>query len=127
MGVRTMTLKDRFLEAVTNGELGEVDDFGVVVSLKQFKSFFSDVKSDYVNSFLPAAVIETGQRSATHTKYLFRLRKGVYRVHPDAIEEHKEVQQSEQYADKVDELAHIHHSNNKVEEALMQYRQYRYN
>lgn len=83
-----MTLKIRFLEAVSSGELGEVDDSGVIVSLKQFKSYFEDVKSDYVNSFLPAAVIEAGQKSATHTKFLFRVRKGVYRVHDDAMDAH---------------------------------------
>lgn len=84
-----MTLKIRFLEAVSKGELGEVDDFGVVVSLKQFKAYFCDVKSDYINSFLPAAVIETGQYTATHTKYLFRIRKGFYRVHPDALKQYQ--------------------------------------
>lgn len=83
-----MTLKIRFLEAVSSGDLGEFDDSGVVVTLKEFKSFFKDVKSDYVNSFLPAAVIEAGQKTATHTKFLFRVRKGVYRVHPDAMEAH---------------------------------------
>ncbi len=111
-----MTLKKRFLEAVSNGELGEVDDFGVVVSLKQFKSYFSDVKSDYINSFLPAAVIETGQYSTTHTKYLFRIRKGIYRVHPDAIDEHNQL-------DYVDDLP-LTHINNKVEESLVQYQTY---
>lgn len=84
-----MTLKKRFLDAVSSGDLGDMDDFGVVVSLKQFKSYFKDVKSDYINSFLPAAVIETGQYSFTHTKYVFRVRKGVYRVHPGALEQHK--------------------------------------
>ena len=83
-----MTLKIRFLEAVSSGDLGEFDDSGVIVTLKQFKSYFKDVKSDYVNSFLPAAVIEAGQQSATHTKFLFRVRKGVYRVHPDAMDAH---------------------------------------
>ena len=84
-----MTLKHRFLDAVINGSLGQSDDFGIIVSLKQFKSYFSDVKSDYINSFLPAAVIEIGQYSITHTKYVFRVRKGLYRVHPDVIEEFK--------------------------------------
>lgn len=84
-----MTLKLRFLEAVSKGELGEEEDFGVVVSLRQFKAYFSDVKSDYINSFLPAAVIETGQYSATHTKYLFRVRKGIYRLHPDALKQYQ--------------------------------------
>jgi|GEM_PF-990061 len=84
-----MTLKLRFLEAVSKGELGEVDDFGVIVSLREFKTYFCDVKSDYINSFLPAAVIETGQYTATHTKYLFRIRKGMYRVHPDALKQYQ--------------------------------------
>lgn len=83
-----MTLKIRFLEAVSSGDLGEFDDSGVIVTLRQFKDYFKDVKSDYVNSFLPAAVIEAGQHSATHTKFLFRVRKGVYRVHPDAMDAH---------------------------------------
>jgi len=87
MGVQ-MTLKIRFLEAVSGGDLGEFDDSGVIVTLKEFKSYFKDVKSDYVNSFLPAAVIEAGQKTATHTKFLFRVRKGVYRVHPDAMDAH---------------------------------------
>jgi len=80
-----MTLKNRFLEAISRGDLGEADDFGIIVSLKEFKLYFNDVKSDYVNSFLPAAVIETGQRSATHTRFVFRVKKGIYRVHPDVI------------------------------------------
>lgn len=84
-----MTLKDRFLEAVSKGSLGDKDDFGTTVTLKQFKAFFKDVKSDYINSFLPAAVIENGQYTSTHTKYLFRIKKGVYRVHPDAIQQHQ--------------------------------------
>jgi len=51
----SITLKVRFLMAVTNGEIGQVDDAGVIVSLKEFKAHFNDIKSDYINSFLPAA------------------------------------------------------------------------
>ena len=112
-----MTLKNRFLEAVSSGDLGVVDDFGVVVSLKEFKLYFKDVKSDYINSFLPAAVIETGQYSPTHTKFIFRIRKGAYRVHPDAIEEHNG-------SGYIDDLP-LSGLNNKVEEAIMQYQNYR--
>lgn len=98
-----MTLKLRFLDAVSKGELGEVDDFGVVVSLREFKVYFSDVTSDYINSFLPAAVIETGQYTATHTKYLFRIRKGQYRVHPDALKQYQAAyMNSEDGSDHVD-------------------------
>jgi len=111
-----MTLKDRFLEAVASGELGEVDDFGVVVSLQEFRSYFIDIKSDYINSFLPAAVIETGQYTPTHTKYLFRVGKGLYRVHQDAIDEHIASTYSDELPDS--------HINNKIEEAMMQYQSY---
>jgi len=81
-----VTLKQRFLQAVVSGELGVLDDQGVIVTLKDFRDYFSDIKTQYVMSFLPAATIEVGQQSASHTKFVFRLRKGVYRVHPDAIE-----------------------------------------
>ncbi|MCW8934911.1 MAG: hypothetical protein OQK98_09315 [Gammaproteobacteria bacterium] len=81
-----MTLKQRFLDAVQKGELGSVDERGVVVTIKQFKLYFSDVKTDYVNSFLLAATIETGQLTASHTRFVFRIRNGVYLVHSDALD-----------------------------------------
>ena len=80
-----MQMKERFLNAIIAGELGKQSDFGVIVTLKEFKQYFRDRQTGYVNSFLPAAVIETGQYSATNTKYVFRVRDGVYRVHPQAI------------------------------------------
>jgi len=78
-------LKDRFLEAVVKGELGRVENSGTVVTLKEFKEHFSDIKTDYINSFLPAATLQPGQSSASHTRYLFRVRKGAYLVHPDVL------------------------------------------
>jgi hypothetical protein len=84
-----VTLKDRFLDAIVAGELGEDDGFGIIIRLQAFKRHFDDIHSDYVNSFLPAATIEPGREAATHTKYLFRIRPGVYRVHPSAIAEYK--------------------------------------
>lgn len=82
-----MPMKERFLNAVIAGELGKQDDFGVIVTLKEFKCYFRDMKSGYINSFLPAAVIETGQYTPTNTRYVFRIKSGVYRVHPYAIAE----------------------------------------
>jgi len=87
-----MLLKERFLNAVVSGQLGHNDDYGVVVELKDFKKYFNDIQTQYINSFLPAATIETGQHSISHTKYLFRIGKGLYRVHPEAIK------QKEQYS-----------------------------
>ncbi len=85
MEQKKMRLKDHFLEAINAGELGSIDDRGIVFTLKEFKQVFSYIKSDYINSFLPAATIEAGRDTMTQTKFLFRIRKGVYRVHPDAL------------------------------------------
>ena len=82
-----MQMKERFLNAIITGELGKQSEFGVLVTLKEFKSYFSDINSAYVNSFLPAAVIEPGQYNISYTRYIFRVKKGLYRVHPQAIEE----------------------------------------
>ncbi len=79
------TLKIRFLEAVREGKLGSVDERGVVVTLKEFRDFFSDISSDYVNSFLPAATLEPGRLQVTRTKFVFRLHLGVYLVHADVF------------------------------------------
>jgi len=87
-----MTLKQRFLEAVVKGELGRIEDRGVVVTLKAFKEYFSDVKTYYINSFLPASTIEPGRVEMTKTRFLFRIASGVYLVHPDAIDQYIEQQ-----------------------------------
>ncbi|MCW9014790.1 MAG: hypothetical protein OQL06_13515 [Gammaproteobacteria bacterium] len=89
-----MILKHRFLNAIVSGELGSTTEQGTIVTLKEFKNYFKDIEGQYITSFLPAAVIETGQHSITHTQFLFRIKRGVYRVHPDAIEEHKMLMQN---------------------------------
>ena len=71
-------LKIRFLAAIARGELGTVESRGVVVTLKEFKAYFKDIKTDYINSFLPAATIDPGRSLVTHTKYLYRVSSGVY-------------------------------------------------
>ena len=83
-------LKDRFLRAVVLGEIGVLeavsfDLCGVVVSLKAFKFYFNDIKTQYVSSFMPAATFEPGQYTPTHTKFLFRVRKGAYLIHSDVL------------------------------------------
>lgn len=85
--IKEPSLKQRFLFAIIKDELGSHENSGVVVRLKDFKAYFSDIKTDYINSFLPAATFEPGQSTVSHTKYLYRVRKGVYLVHPDAIDE----------------------------------------
>jgi len=82
-----LTLRQRFLAAVCTGQLGTQSDSGVVMTLKEFKAFFPDVNRNYAGSFLPAATLEAGRLQMTHTKYLMRLRKGVYRVHADVFDD----------------------------------------
>ena len=85
------TLKQRFMEAIVTGKLGKNNrQGGVIVSLREFRSYFSDVDFNYAGSFLPGAVIEQGQFSASHTRFVFRVGRGVYLVHPDAISEYLE-------------------------------------
>lgn len=78
-------LKDRFLEAINNGELGSVEDQGIIITLKDFKHYFADIKTGYISSFLPASTIEPGQLSLSHTKFVFRIGKGLYRLHQHAL------------------------------------------
>jgi len=86
MAAERRQLKQRFLAAVANGELGKVDDRGFVVTTQEFREYFRDITTQYISSFLPAATIEVGQVSCSHTKFVFRLSKGVYLVHSDAID-----------------------------------------
>ena len=84
-----MTLKERFFEAIITGRLGNIDDRGITVSIKAFKQHFNEIHTDYINSFLPAATIEPRRHQISPTKFLFRVKKGLYRVHPDALEKHR--------------------------------------
>ena len=93
-----MQLKTRFLSAIINGELGTRTEQGMTVSLKQFKRYFHDINPNYISAFLPATVIETGQHHITATRYTYRIRYGVYLIHPDAIKEHRQRMQAEQHA-----------------------------
>ena len=86
-----MTLKQRFLQAVISGQLGQCNgQGGAIVSLREFRRYFHDVDYNYAGSFLPGAVIETGQYSATQTRFVFRIGRGIYLVHPDTIAEYKD-------------------------------------
>ena len=78
-------LKDRFIQAIKTGELGTQEETGTIVTLKEFKRHFSEIKTQYVSSFLPAATLGPGMQTMTHTKFVFRVAKGVYMLHPDLL------------------------------------------
>ncbi|HED33448.1 MAG TPA: hypothetical protein ENJ08_04410 [Gammaproteobacteria bacterium] len=79
------TLRQRFLAAVRSGELGRQEANGVELTITEFKAFFPEVNRNYQGSFLSGAALEKGRLQMTHTQYVIRLRKGVYRVHPDVF------------------------------------------
>ena len=81
-------MKDRFLNAIIMGELGTKDSAGFVVTLCEFKQYFrSEIKSSYIETFLPSVVIERGCSSITPVRYLNKVRRGVYHVGFDVVEE----------------------------------------
>ena len=89
MGENKEPLKQLFLDAINCGDLGTLDDYGVTITVKEFNAYFRDINPHYPGAFLRQATIEQGQISATHTQYLFHVRKGVYLVHPDALEKNR--------------------------------------
>ncbi|VAW57907.1 hypothetical protein MNBD_GAMMA11-751 [hydrothermal vent metagenome] len=80
------TLKERFVQAINEGELGLIDDYGVYVTRESFTEYFSDIKIQYKTSFLTSSVIEPGRTLASHTRFLFKMGRGLYLVHADLLE-----------------------------------------
>lgn len=81
-----MKLKQRFLHAVSNGDIGSYDDVGVIVTQQDMHRVFPEVSSLELQSFLPSSVIDEGYSKVSENKFLFFLKEGAYRVHPDALE-----------------------------------------
>jgi len=94
-------LKGRFLEAIVKGELGSFEERGAVVTLQEFKLYFNEIKTQYVSSFMPAATFEPGQSTPTRTKFLFRVKKGVYRVHGEVLAEKVRLMEEERLANEL--------------------------
>ena len=59
-------LKDRFIQAIKSGEFSTQTPEGTIVTLKDFKQHFSEIKTQYVTSFLPAATLEPGMVTISH-------------------------------------------------------------
>lgn len=79
-----MTLRERLLDAMLDGELGS----GLLVKRKDFISFFNDVKEATTGVFLSNSEMKTGAvHSPTYTHFTQRISEGRYRVHPTALAE----------------------------------------
>ena len=79
-----MTLRDRFLDAIIDGQLGN----GIVVTRQEFMQFFSNDNPATTSVFLSNSEIHTGApHSPTYTHFTLRIQEGQYRVHPQVIQE----------------------------------------
>lgn len=77
-----MTFRDRFLDAVIDGHLGN----GIVVTRKDLMDYFPDEKSTATGCFLSNSEIHTGSHSPTYKHFTTRLSRGCYRVHPEILQ-----------------------------------------
>jgi len=84
-------LKHYLLDAVISGDIGERTERGMILTTKEFVQFFEDKhqsKNDYFRSYLPSVSIEAGRRDMKHNKFLFKIGRGIYKIHEDAIHSH---------------------------------------
>lgn len=79
-----MTLKERFLDALIDGELGN----GILVTRQEFMQHFSNDNPATTGVFLSNSEIDTGApHSPTYIHFTLRVTEGKYRVHPQALQE----------------------------------------
>ena len=83
-----MKIKHLFLDAISNGDLGSVDDNGIIVTLKDLEKTFPQINTQYIHAFLPKATLSQNEHQMTQNKFLYRICESAYRVHPDAVEDH---------------------------------------
>lgn len=77
-----MTLRERFLDALIDGQIGNDS----VVTRREFMSYFSDENPLTTGCFLSNSEMASGAvHSPNYTHFTIRLRKGVYRVHNEAL------------------------------------------
>jgi hypothetical protein len=79
-----MTLRNRFLDAVIDGRLGQ----GITVARSDFLNHFKEDNPNTTGCFLSNSEMRTGlPHSPTYKHFTLRIREGVYQVHPVALEE----------------------------------------
>ncbi len=77
-----MSLRERFLDAMIDGELGR----GLVISRQDFMAHFHVDNPATTGVFLSNSEVVTGApHSPTYTHFTQRVSDGVYRVLPEAL------------------------------------------
>jgi hypothetical protein len=78
-----MSLRERLLDAIIDGQLGN----GIVITRQEFITHFPDINELTTGCFLSNSEIETGSHSPTYNHFTMRIGNGIYRIHPQAIQE----------------------------------------
>ena len=81
-------LKHYLLDAVISGEIGEHTEKELIVTTKEFVDYIAGKHqggNDYCRSYLPSVSIEAGRRERKHNKFLFKVGRGIYKIHENAI------------------------------------------
>lgn len=76
-----MTFRNRFLDAMIDGQLGN----GLVVTRQDLMAFFSNDNPLTTGCFLSNSEIETGGHSPTYRHFTIRIGEASYRIHPSAL------------------------------------------
>jgi len=79
-----MALRERLLDAILDGEIGQ----GLVITRQELIRYFRDVNEATTGVLLSNSELTTGApHSPTYTHFTQRLSEGRYRIHPTALAE----------------------------------------
>ncbi len=74
--------KQQFISAISDGELGVIDDTGTLVSIDELEQMFSVIRPE-LSDMMSAMFIEENNQPVTTERFVIPMDKGHYRVHPD--------------------------------------------
>lgn len=77
-----MSLRSDLVDAFIGGLIGNGTDF----TRQEVISAFPNLSPNYTRCFLSNSEMRTGQHSPTYRHFTVRVARGVYRVHPAALQ-----------------------------------------
>lgn len=77
-----MSLRTDLVDAIIDGFIGNGTDF----TRQEVISAFPNLSPNYTGCFLSNSEMRTGQHSPTYKHFTVRVARGVYRVHPAALQ-----------------------------------------
>jgi hypothetical protein len=83
-----MSLREELLDEIIAGKLGN----NGVVTRQEIINHFPNYPETYTGVFLSNSEMDTGQHSPTYEKFTQRIDRGVYQIHPNAINERRNEQ-----------------------------------